>query len=897
MRRFAAILVALACPALHAADKPTAEQLDYFEKHVRPVLLAECVRCHGEKKQEAGLRLDTAAGLKKGTDAGPAVVAGEPDKSSLIKSVRRKGEFPMPPDKELPKEQVDALVQWVKVGAAFPESAAKPVAPNTVKTHWAFQPVSDPVPPAVPNARTPLDQFVVKKLQEKNLSLSPQADKRTLIRRAYFDLIGLPPTAEEIEAFEKDAAPDAFAKLVDKLLAMPQYGERWGRHWLDVARYADTKGYVFTEDRNYPYAYTYRDYVINAFNADKPYNRFVVEQLAADKLVLGADKTPLAAMGFLTVGRRFSNNMHDIIDDRIDLVGRGLMGLSIGCARCHDHKFDPIPTADYYSLYGVFSSSNEPKELPLIAEAERTPAALAFEAELQKMEQAAADFEQKMYAEALAPFKRPGSIADMLLATKETKGFPSDKADKWAVERKLDPRMLDRWRTAVTGDDPIFAPWLAFTNLPEKDFGAKAKDALAALKKPANAHVVTILKDAKPQTIGETAAVYAQLLADAAKGAVPNADGDWQALVTRMVGDGGITNPLPGDTDKLVLIATKKVFRKLRNDAALARVKSPFAPPRAMVLNDNARPTEPVVFLRGNPGNRGPRIPRQMPEITVGLDRKPFTNGSGRLELANSIVGPTNPLTARVIVNRVWTWHFGQGLVRTPSDFGLRSDPPTHPELLDWLAKRFATDDGWSIKNLHRRIMLTAAYQQASVTTPAMTAADPENRLLGRFNRQRLDFEGLRDSLLSTAGTLDRSKIGGRSVDLFTAPFTPRRSVYGFVDRQNLAGTLRAFDFASPDQHTPQRFQTTVPQQALFLMNSPFIGEVAKGVGTKVSSAKTTPENVTAVYRTVLSRNPTPAELALADEFLQTPGPKNALSPWEQLAQVLLLSNEFAFVD
>ncbi len=614
MRRLAAFLVALAGPALSAAEKPTAAQLDFFENKVRPVLVAECVRCHGAKKQEAGLRLDTAAGLKKGTDAGPAVVAGEPDKSSLVAAVRRKGEYPMPPDKELTKEQVEALVQWVKAGAAFPDGGAKPVAPDVAKTHWAFQPVRDPVSPSV-NARTPLDKFVAQKLQEKGLTLSPQADKRTLIRRAYFDLIGLPPTAEEIEAFEADASADAFAKLVDRLLAMPQYGERWGRHWLDVARYADTKGYVFTEDRNYPYAYTYRDYVIRAFNDDKPYSRFVVEQLAADKLDLGADKTPLAAMGFLTVGRRFSNNIHDIIDDRIDLVGRGLMGLSIGCARCHDHKFDPIPTADYYSLYGVFNSSNEPKELPLIAEEERTPESLAFEVKLKKMEQDAADFQAKMYADILEPFKQPGSIADMLLATKETKGFPSDKADKWAVERKLDPRMLDRWRTAVASN-AVFSPWLALAAVPEKEFTAKATDAVASAK-TANPHILTALKDSKPQTIGEAAAVYAEVLASAAHGK-PSADADWNALVTAMIGEGGITNPLPADTDKLTPIATKKIFRKLRNDAAVARAKSPFAPPRAMVMNDNAKPNEPVVFLRGNPGNRGPQIPRRMPVVTVG---------------------------------------------------------------------------------------------------------------------------------------------------------------------------------------------------------------------------------------------------------------------------------------
>ncbi len=871
-----------------AAEKPSVEQLDFFEKSVRPVFLDHCVRCHGEKKQEAGLRLDSPAAIRKGTDAGPILVASDPEKSLLMKTVRRTVENAMPPDKALAKEKVEALAQWVKLGAAMPEGTQQAAA-NPAKDHWAFQPIRKP---AVPANVHPIDHFVRQKLTAIGLPSPSPADKRTLIRRVSFDLIGLPPTYEDVEAFVNDASPDAYAKLVDRLLAMPQYGERLARHWMDVARYADTKGYVFTEDRNYPYAYTYREYLIRAFNEDKPFDRFVLEQLAADKLKLDGPPS-LAAMGFLTVGRRFSNNIHDIIDDRIDLVTRGLMGLSVGCARCHDHKFDPIPIGDYYSLYGVFQGSHEPKDLPLIGEYQRTAEVAAFEAELAKKEKAAADYEKQMYADALAPFKKPGSIAAMLLATKETQGFANDKADKWAVERKIDPRMLDRWRNATRGNDPVFGVWRALAALPERDFAAKFVDTVKSSK--ANGVVKTVLLESRPANLKETATAYAELLADAAKETPGRGQPEWQAIVSLMVGPEGVTNPPNADADKLVAIVVKRGFRALRNDAAKFRANAPASPPRAMVMNDNARVGEPVVFLRGNPNNRGPQVPRRMPAVVAGADRKPFTDGSGRLELAQSIVRPDNPLTARVIVNRVWTWHFGQGLVRTPSDFGLRSDPPTHPELLDWLAATFV-EDGWSIKKLHRRILLSEAYRQSSLASADAMKKDPENRLLSRFPRHRLDFEQLRDALLFAAGTLDVAVVGGKSIDLFSAPFTKRRALYGFVDRQNLPGTFRAFDFASPEQHTPQRFQTTVPQQALFLMNSPFVVEQAKALAASVIGA--TDERVRGLYRRTLGRDPSDVERKLAVEFVQGPQDKSSgVTGWEQLAQVLLLSNEFSFVD
>ena len=559
--------------------------------------------------------------------------------------------------------------------------------------------------------------------------------------------------------------------MIDHLLASPHYGERWGRYWLDVARYADTKGYVFQEDRNFAYAYTYRDYVVRSLNEDKPFDRFLVEQLAADKLDLGADKRPLAAMGYLTLGRRFLNNAHDIIDDRIDVVTRGMMGLTVACARCHDHKYDPIPAADYYSLYGVFAGSVEPKVLPLIGAVEDTPEVVAFRAKLAEW-QAVYDAERtKRFEAALGRFAAVGGFAG-------TVAIPKAKFD-------------------------------TFRNRADRD-----------------------------------------------------------------------------------------ALRNIQKKIDTFRSASPVAPPRAHVLNDAPRPFDPVVFLRGNPGNRGERVPRRMPAVVAGPDRKPFAGGSGRLDLARGIASPDNPLTARVFVNRVWLGHFGQGLVRTPSDFGVRSDPPTHPELLDWLATRFVRD-GWSVKRLHKRIMLSATYQQASTTSGKVAQADPENRLLSHQNRRRLDFEAMRDSFLAVAGRLDRT-VGGKPVDLFAAPFPTRRSIYGTIDRSNFPGTFRSFDVAGPDQHSPQRFQTTVPQQALFLMNSPFVREQAAALANRpeVARAGSTDAKVAALYRVALGRTPTADELALGRGFVaEANSGGTTFGAWAQYAQVLLLSNEFLFID
>ncbi|MBN9121325.1 MAG: PSD1 domain-containing protein [Planctomycetes bacterium] len=895
MRWFLALCALYGCAPAFAADpaaKPTAAQIEFFEAKVRPLLAEHCYSCHGAKKQSAGLRFDTSAGLKAGADDGPVIVPGDPAKSRFVKSVKRAGDYPMPPKTPLPADAVAVLTEWVKAGAAYPDDAAKEPTADP-KKHWAYQPVKAPTVPAVPNAASPIDAFVRAKLSERGLTSAPRADRRTLVRRAYYDLTGLPPTAEEVEAFAKDEAPDAYEKLIDKLLASPQYGERWGRYWLDVARYADSKGYILTEERSFAYSYTYRDYVIRSFNEDKPYDRFVIEQLAADLLPPGDDKRPLAAMGFLTLGRRFLNNQQDIIDDRIDVVSRGLMGLTVTCARCHDHKYDPVPTKDYYSLYGVFASSTEPKELPLIGEVKRTPEVIAFEQDLEKRETDYKAEIAKRHAAHVKKLREPAAVADYLRAVLDTRGAGGEAVQGTLRQRDLTRFVYDRWRTFLEAEwkakSPVYSPLPALAAIPEKDFEAKAPGALG---KDANPIVAKAIRDAKPKTLKAALEAFAAAIT-AGPPAEPTKE---QSALVAWRAAGGPVDVALADAERVFNRADRDALAALRKKIEAFKVANPNAPPRAHVLAEGA-PVQPVVFLRGNPNNRGPQVPRQAPEIVAGPDRKPFTRGSGRLELAQVIASPNNPLTARVMVNRVWLGHFGYGLVRTPSDFGVRSDPPTHPELLDWLATTFVKD-GWSLKRLHKRIMLSATYQQSSATSAGAFKTDPENRYLSHQNRRRLDFEALRDSLISAAGRLDLTA-GGKPVDLFKGPFSTRRTVYGLIDRTNLPGTFRVFDVASPDTHSPQRFQTTVPQQALFLMNSPFVQEQAKALAARkeVADAKTAAAKVTALYRLALGRNPTEPEAALAKEFVADDDAKAAFGRWPQLAQVLLLSNEFAFVD
>jgi mono/diheme cytochrome c family protein len=712
-------------PALAADARPDAARGEFFEKHVRPLLVTNCFKCHGAEKQKGGLRLDSRAALLEGGDSGPAMIAGKPDDSLLIRVVRYTGTTRMPPKGKLAAEQVNALTAWVKMGAPWPETVAavRPPAPTAglnitakERAFWSFQPVREPPLPAVKDSnwpKAPIDFFTLARLEAKGLRPVSPADRRTLIRRATFDLIGLPPTPAEIDAFLADTSPDAFARVVDRLLASPRYGERWTRHWLDVARYGEDQAHTF-QARLYPDGFRYRDWVVRALNDDMPYDRFIQEQIAGD-LLDGPDRPGrLAALGFFALGPAYYGRaVADELDDRIDTLSRGFLGLTVACARCHDHKFDPIPTKDYYALAGVFASTNY-REYILTPE---------------------------------------GNIDD------QARPEPPGKKNKGKVKQ---PR----------------------------------KPAIHSLE------------------------------------------------------EGKVVN--------------------LR------------------------------VHLRGNPANLGEEAPRHFLSILTGDQPAPFTQGSGRLELARAIADRNNPLTARVLVNRLWLHHFGQGLVATPSNFGALGQRPTHPELLDYLAARFMAR-GWSIKALHRDIMLSATYQLGSRFDAHNAGADPDNRLLWRMNRRRLEVEPWRDALLAVAGNLD-GKVGGPATSL-AAPGNRRRTLYGAVSRHNLDPLLRLFDFPDPNLTSDRRAVTIVPLQQLFVLNSDFMVRQARALADRVGAgpAVDEPTRIRRAFLLVYGRPPSEREVQLGTRFLSAvstqPRGGTSLSGWTRYAQVLLSANEFTFID
>ncbi|SIO31492.1 Planctomycete cytochrome C [Singulisphaera sp. GP187] len=923
--------VAGTSPVLRAAPPAgsDAKGIEFFETQIRPLLANKCYQCHSQesKKAKGGLLLDSQEGLLKGGDSGPIFVAGDPEMSLLIKAVRDKDEdLRMPPDgKRLTEVQVADLEAWVRMGAPLPR-AGVPVDKirASARTHWAFQPVKRPALPAVKNQRwiqSPVDSFVLAKLEPAGMQPAQPADKRTLIRRATYDLIGLPPTPEEVAAFVADKSPDAFATVVDRLLASPHYGERWGRHWLDVARFATTDS---------PYAFTYRDYVIRAFNADLPYDEFLLQQLAADQLDLGENKQALAGLAFLTCGRQFMN-VHDTIDDRIDVVMRGTMALSVSCARCHDHKYDPIPTRDYYALHGVFASSVAPDEMPLLgiapdpkAHAEYLPKRASLQAKLD-------DFIRKQEAEVLKQHRQ--QTAQCLLLSREPAQLAGLIKEEFGLsDRKILQVGATRWLKALEKmnreSDPIFAPWFAFTALPSSEFADRAKiERLSAnsFAHPVNSLVAQAFAGEPPTSLKDVAERYGKLFEDA--------DKRWQELRSEADRDTNSASPqaLP-DAEQEALRQVfygkdspgnlpAKLMRPLFRTTALMQLgplnaeidrleaNHPGAPLRAMALVDSPRPANSRVFIRGNPDRLGEEAPRRFLAILSGDEREPFTRGSGRLELARAVASRENPLTARVMVNRVWLHHFGAGLVTTPDDFGLRADPPSHPELLDYLAWRFI-EDGWSLKKLHRVLMLSSVYQQQSDNHLRDETLDPDNRLLSKMNRRRLDFESIRDTLLGVAGNLDHS-CGGRPVDLLKpreGRFANRRTVYGTIDRNDLLALYRVFDFANPDLSTAQRDATTVPQQSLFFLNSPFVMEQACKMANRPSFQRLDDdaERVRDLYQCAYQRDPSAEEIQRGLRFLHGTSAatgteetiqKQPLTRHERYAHVLLMANELVFVD
>lgn len=904
-----------------------------FNRDIRPILAEHCLHCHGpdSDSRKGKLRLDLEADAKQ-----HAIVEGDSTNSLLIKRVlTTDSEERMPPPKEsqgLSKIEIQTLKRWIDEGALY-------------EKHWAFEPIrKPPIPDSGQDTLSDIDKFVSAKLEASNLSMASPVSRSIWIRRVTFDLTGLPPTWKEVEAFVSDPSPEAEDKVIDRLLESPRYGERWGRHWLDIARYADTHGGSAIGFTKFPFSYTYRDYVIGAFNEDIPFDRFITEQLAADQLGLSENDPRLAALGFLTVGQRF-RSPHDIIDDQIDVITRGIMGLTVTCARCHDHKFDPIPTTDYYSLYATLASSSEPELLPFTGEPSETESYLAYAKKLRQLRTEYVDMAREQSQILKGRLRMQVGVYLKALA----RGTPEqDLSVSFLSFRTEDirPHVLERWRhylEQIPTNDPVFGPWKqlsGFSNASftsqraalikqwEKENGDISKltpmENLSAKAPAWNPQVLNAIKKSAPSSMEALAEVYGTLFAETHR--------DWTLAQVQSAEEALPGGTIVPDQDQGHRKINSAILRELRRhlyadesptalpDALASRLlnrtisdqlngrrnaihnlhlNEKGSPPRSMVLAENpdAEKKGFHVFRRGNPLNRGKQVEPRFLSLVDHGNGEHYPPRKQRLSLAQSITSESNPLTARVTVNWLWRHHFGRGLVRTPDDFGTRGARPTHLKLLDYLAFTLMQDN-WSIKKMHKRILLTKAYRQASVEDPKAREKDPDNQTIWRMPRQRLGMEAMRDAMLKVSGELNTT-MNGRPFDMMTKPVIPRRSVYGFINRDVPSPLLTTFDGANPSACTAKRPETTVPQQTLFALNSSFIMDRAKALIQlpDIEEAKTEELKVCLLYQQTLSRLPEPGEIAMALEYVHDVTSKSKSAPWHQLAHALLASNEFIFVD
>ncbi len=924
-----------------------------FNRQIRPLLAEFCLHCHGPdaNQRKADLRLDIEHDAKRSS-----IVSHKSDESELMQRVcSTDADSVMPPPstgKSLTKAQSDLLRQWIDEGAKYSD-------------HWAFEPIStsQDLLNKLPNTAlsnqhplgiSPIDRFLQKKLSDADLSYSKETIRWQLIRRATFDLTGLPPTWDEVAAFENDTSEGHIERLVDRLLESPRYGERWGRHWLDIARYADTHGGAAIGFTTFPFSYTYRDYVIGALNRNLPFDRFILEQIAADQLDPPENDPSLAALGFLTVGMQF-RNYHDTIDDQIDVISRGLMGLTVTCARCHDHKFDAIPTTDYYSLYACIAPSKSPPELPKIGDTADEIARKKYQDDLTTLSD-----KLKCFVRDQSDVMRSRLRMQVgMYLTEIAKGMGEQDLSTEFLSYRTDdirPLVFNRWREYLAGmplTDPVFGPWVemqAWGKISTEEFATKRNDyltkrlseleavgrtadkvhALRGEPPKCNALIIDALAERKPASLIEVAETYGKVFAQeqqrwlkslleaSAEASVDGKilpDDHAQHLVINSPTHLQIRNHLyaPGSPCQVSEEEAMRLTNRTISDLISGKkgaihqlhLSAAGSPPRAMSLREDPHPKGDFVFLRGNPLARGAPV---QPKFITALSQSnatTFQDGKRRLGLARSIVSDSNPLTSRVIVNWAWQHHFGVGLVRTPDDFGTRGLPPTHPELLDYLAHEFKRN-GWSLKWLHREIMRSKAYRQGSIENETSRQRDPENQLLWRMPRRRLDFEAMRDAMLAVSDELDLT-MGGRPVDLNASPAIPRRSVYGFINRDIIANLMSTFDSANPNACTAKRPETTVPQQTLFALNSDFVQDRAKKVAVLTNQASIASQDarIVAIVRRVLGRNPTEAESILSQRFLaddadakKSEGDKtDPERKWIQLTHAWMASNEFVFLD
>jgi len=921
-----ALQLAVIAPTAAARAAATGEQTtsanasspEFFEAKVRPVLATNCYDCHSVDldKPYGDLRLDSREALLKGGKSGAAIVPGDPEKSLLIRAVRQTGDLKMPKGGKLKPDEIDALVEWVRAGANFPaataaalpmKSATKPyVITPAQRAFWSFQPIARPPVPAVSRGEWPksdIDRFVLARLEKDGLAPVRAADKLTLIRRATLDLTGLPPTVEEIDAFQKDDSPDAFAKVVDRLLASPRYGEAWGRLWLDVARYGEDDYRSLDPMRRgynpYPNAYLYRDWVIKAFNDDMPYDQFVRAQLAADLLGDEHRARVLPALGFLGLGPWFYDNgavevtRADERHDRVDVVSRGFLGLTVGCARCHDHKYDPIPTKDYYALASVFLNTAY-KEYPLAPQSV-VEQYKAQDKKIEKKESLLDDFrriESTQLAQTLAL-----QAASYMQAAWKVTGEPKEEVRKVVEADRLDYELFDRWLKFLA-KPPKFYPNLKSWQEMIKRGGTKGEAAKLAAE--FQSQILEVMFDRK-ELNDENDVIKAKALPGTKKKEEAKLPSDfvtnddfcpncglelksmpieqqnlWVDLFQRDLADGFDPGQAPESVkpglfvfrgwglERQLSAERRAYINALKDDIDKLRKEQPPKYPYVHGVGDVEKPQTLKVSLRGSPYNLGDDAPPHFLSILNPADPPRFTKGSGRLELADAIL--EQPITSRVMVNRIWKGHFGTGLVDTPSNFGITGERPTNPELLEFLTQSFI-DGGRSIKKLHRSIMLTAVYQLSSDHDKTAFEKDSGNRLYWRANRHRMTAEQVRDSLLAVTGSLD-TKMAGPSAPL--TPTSDRRTVYGKVSRYKLDDFLQLFDFPSPNLSAEKRFTTSVPLQRLFFMNSDFMQQQAERLAKKIINEPDNPARIQKAYRLIFGRPANDEELKAGLAFIMT---------------------------
>jgi len=877
------ILAAVAALALFTTNSfaDDAEKIAFFEAKIRPVLVDNCLKCHGETKANGKLRLDTKANVLKGGITGPALVPGKAGESLLMKAIRHTDpELTMPSkDKKLPDNVIADFEKWIAMGAPDPRDGKSTANSDGIdwkkaREFWSFQQPKMPALPSVKNdkwVKTPIDRFILAKLEAEKLTPVKPAAKRELIRRATFDLTGLPPTPDEVEAFVNDQAPNAFDKVIDRLLASPHYGERWGRYWLDVARYAEDQAHTFAVTPN-TNAWRYRDWVIDAFNDDMPYDRFVKLQIAADMIEKddASRIKHLPALGLFGLGAQYYKNTDaakaaaDELDDRVDTLTRGLLGLTVSCARCHDHKFDPIPQVDYYSLSGIFNSCKI-ANVPL-ADKAKIKVMEETQAKIKKLDSDIKETlkkEKTQRAQAKADELPQYLVAAWKYQTIKQKDQKASLAE-FAKSEKLDQTALSRC-----------------TKLVEKTTGFEMMRKMTATEMEVRTAAVAMQKQVK----GDINKAKLNKMQTELLNSLFFADNSVFQL-----SDAQIRKLLPDEKQKQLDDMSTTLTKLQKSEDA-----KPL--PIAHGLVDD-KVGDVKVMLRGNPAKLGEVAPRRFLKVMAGDDAAKFTHGSGRLELANAIASKDNPLTARVMVNRVWQYHFGRPIVGTPSNFGALGDRPSHPELLDYLAVKFM-DNGWSLKKLHREIMLSSVYQLAAERDEKNFNIDGDNRWFWRMNRRRLDIESWRDAMLAASGKLD-AKLGGPTTNL-AATDNVRRTVYAKISRHDLNPLLRLFDFPDANITSERRSETTVPQQQLFVLNSPFVIETAKAFAARVQKdASNDADRVERAFQLAYGR---PASAAESQVFIGFLGGKdedpmaNRLSRWERVAQILIGSNEFMYVD